>query len=123
MPKEFSRSKRVAAQIQRELAQLIQLEIKDPRVGMVTISAVDLSSDLSYAKVYITVLGSDHTPEEAVEALNHAAGFLRHELGRRVVLRIVPHLTFIYDESVERGASLSALIDASLASSKTEGRS
>lgn len=120
MPKEFSRSKRVAAQIQRELAQLIQLEIKDPRVGMVTLSGVELSNDLSYAKVYFTVLGNNHTPQDAVEALNHASGFLRHELGRRIALRTLPHLTFIYDESVERGASLSALIDASLASSNTE---
>ena len=123
MPREFSRSTRVAAQIQRELAQLIQLEIKDPRVGMVTLSGVELSSDLGYAKVYFTVLGNEHTPEEVVAALNHAAGYLRHELGRRLVLRTLPQLTFVYDETVERGASLSALIDAGLSSSKTRDQS
>jgi ribosome-binding factor A len=114
MPREFSRSKRVAAQIQRELAQLIQFELKDPRLGLVTVSGVDLSRDLAYAKVYVTVLAADESVEEVLETLNKAAGFLRHELGRRLTTRVTPQLTFLYDASVERGANLSALIDKAL---------
>ncbi len=115
MPREFSRTKRVAAQVQRELAQLIQFEIKDPRVGLVTVSGVELSRDLAYAKVYVTVLREEHNVEEVLEALNHAAGFLQRELGKRLSIRVTPHLTFLYDASVERGANLSALIDAAVA--------
>lgn len=118
MPKEFSRTKRVAAQIQRELAQLIQFEVKDPRVGLVTVSGIDLSRDLAYAKVYVTVLDTGHDIDEVLEALNHAAGFLQRELGKRLSIRVTPHLTFLYDASVERGANLSALIDAAVAPKK-----
>jgi len=116
MPREFSRSKRVEAQIQRELAQLIQFALKDPRVGLVTVSGVEVSRDLAYAKVYVTALGTEeHSVEEMLEALNHAAGFLRRELGKHLTTRVTPQLTFIYDASVEQGASLSALIDAAVA--------
>jgi ribosome-binding factor A len=116
MPREFSRSKRVEAQIQRELAQLIQFELKDPRVGLVTVSGVEVSRDLAYAKVYVTALGTEeHSVEEMLAALNHAAGFLRRELGKHLTTRVTPQLTFIYDASVERGANLSALIDAAVA--------
>jgi len=114
MPREFSRTRRVAAQIQRELAELIQFEVKDPRVGLITVSGVDVTRDLAYAKVFVTVLDSEHSIEEALEALNHAAGYLRRELGRRMKLRITPELTFLYDASVERGANLSALINSAL---------
>lgn len=117
MPREFSRTKRVEAQIQRELAQLIQFELKDPRVGLVTVSGVEVSKDLAYAKVFITALGDEqHSVDEMLAALNHAAGFLRRELGKHLTTRVTPQLSFIYDESVERGASLSALIDAALGS-------
>ncbi len=115
MPKEFSRTQRVAAQVQRELAQLIQFEVKDPRVGMVTISAVDVSRDLSYAKIYVTVLSVDNDVEKALEGLNKAAGFLRRELGKRLSIRVTPQLTFLYDASIENGANLSALIDKAIA--------
>ncbi|MFC1747255.1 30S ribosome-binding factor RbfA [Pseudomonadota bacterium] len=118
MAREFSRSKRVAAQIQRELAELIQFEVKDPRVGLITVSAVDVTRDLAYAKVFITMFDTEHSVEEAVEALNHAAGYLRRELGRRMKLRITPELTFLYDASVERGANLSALINSAVDSDK-----
>ena len=119
MAREFNRSQRVAAQIQRELAELIQFEVKDPRVGLVTVSAVDVTRDMAYAKVYITMFDSDHSVDEVLAALNHAAGFLRHELGRRMKLRITPQLTFLYDASVERGANLSALINAALAADRS----
>ncbi len=120
MPKEFSRTKRVAAQVQRELAQLIQFEVKDPRVGMVTVSAVELSRDLSYAKVYVTVLSVDNDVEKALEGLNKAAGFLRRELGKRLSIRVTPQLTFLYDASVENGANLSALIDKAISGSDSK---
>lgn len=114
MPREFSRSKRVAAQVQRELAQLIQFEVKDPRVGLVTVSGVELSRDLAYAKVFVTVLGAEQNVDEVLGALNHASGFMQRELGKRLSIRVTPHLTFLYDASVERGANLSALIDAAI---------
>ena len=118
MPKEFNRTQRVAAQIQRELAQLIQFEVKDPRVGLVTVSGVDVTRDLAHAKVYITVLDESHDVEGAIEGLNRASGFLRRALGKALTMRAVPELHFMYDASVERGANLSALIDAAVASDK-----
>jgi len=111
MSKEFSRTRRVGEQMQRELAQLIQREVKDPRLGMVTVSGVDVSRDYSTAKVYITVLGENADPAQTLSILNKVSGFLRHELGQRMVLRTIPALTFHYDESVERGSELSRLID------------
>lgn len=118
MPREFSRARRVEAQIQRELAQLIQFEVKDPRVGLVTISGVEVSRDFSHAKVFVTVLDAKHPVPEVLAALNHAAGFLRRELGTRMTLRVLPQLQFVYDASVERGANLSALIDAAVAADR-----
>ena len=116
MPREFPRSRRVGEQIQRELAELIRDEVKDPRVGMVTVSAVEVTKDLAHAKVYITVLNGE--PAESVEGLTRAAGFLRRELGRRMTMRSVPLLHFQYDDSVSRGNELSALIDQAIASDR-----
>jgi ribosome-binding factor A len=110
MPREFSRARRVAEQLQRELADLIHRELKDPRVGLVTITAVELSKDLAYAKVLVSSLGEGQPHAELVSTLQHAAGFLRHELGGRMRLRIIPELRFVYDESLERAAKLEALI-------------
>lgn len=111
MGREFSRSRRVGEQIQRELAELVQRELKDPRLGMVTISAVDVTRDLSVAKVYFTVLDSEHDVQQTQQGLSHAAGFLRRELGHRMKLRVVPELRFYFDSSIENGSRLSALID------------
>jgi ribosome-binding factor A len=111
MPRDYSRTLRVAEQIQRELADMIRLEVKDPRVGMVTLTDVEVSADYAHAKVFFTTLGDDDQIAAATAGLNHAAGFLRHELGQRVKLRGVPQLHFVYDESVERGIRLSQLID------------
>ena len=111
MPKEFSRTRRVAEQMQRELAQLIQFEIKDPRVGMVTVSAVEVSKDLSVAKVFISTLGDEQELNDTVVVLDKAAGFLRHELGRRMTIRAVPELRFHIDKSIAQGRRLSDLID------------
>lgn len=115
MPKEFSRTRRVGEQMQRELAQLIQQEIHDPRLGMVTVSAVKVTRDLSLARVYITVLGEDADPAQSLKVLSGASGFLRHELARRMVIRSVPELRFQFDESVVRGREISSLIDEALA--------
>ncbi|MGY4533281.1 ribosome-binding factor A [Pseudomonas sp. TE3786] len=117
MAKEYSRTQRIGDQMQRELAQLIRREVKDPRVGLVTVTAVDVSRDVGHAKIFITVMGQD-TPEEIaqnVKALNLAAGFLRMQLARAMKLRSVPQLHFHYDESVMRGAHLSSLIERAVA--------
>lgn len=112
------RIQRIADQIQRELADLIRMELKDPRLGMVTVSAVKVSKDLGYADVYVTVLGkdldTDHAPSIAV--LNNAAGFLRAELGRRIQVRVIPRLRFHYDEVTMRGNRMNALITSAIAS-------
>jgi ribosome-binding factor A len=118
--KEFSRSRRVGEQIQRELAELVQRELKDPRLGMVTISAVEVSKDLSVAKVFFTVLNPGHDPEQTLRGLSHAAGFLRRELGHRMKLRVVPELRFQYDRSIEDGSRLSALIDEAVSKDKSK---
>ena len=111
MPKDFSRTRRVGEQIQREIAQLIQQEIKDPRIGLVTISAVKVSRDMSHATIYFTVLDESHPLEETLKVLEGASGFLRHELAKRMSLRIMPQLHFKYDESIAYGNELSALIN------------
>jgi ribosome-binding factor A len=114
MPKDYPRSRRIAEQIQRELSDIIRLELKDPRVGMITITDVEVTSDHEHAKVFFTRLGNlnDVANTAAVtHALEHAAGFLRSELAHRMRLRIVPQLHFEYDESIERGVRLSKLID------------
>jgi ribosome-binding factor A len=117
MAKEYSRTQRIGDQMQRELAELIRREVKDPRVGLVTITAVDVSRDLGHAKVFITVMGQDDTDAvpQTLKALNSAASFLRLHLGRAMQLRSVPQLHFHFDESVSRGVHLSALIERAVA--------
>ncbi|WP_127476836.1 30S ribosome-binding factor RbfA [Sulfurivermis fontis] len=114
---QSTRSRRVGEQMQRELALLIQQELKDPRLGMITVSGVEVTRDFAHAKVFVTVLGDDAGQvEKSLEGLRHAAGFLRRELGRRMQLRTIPELHFVHDTSVERGTRLSALIDQAVAS-------
>ena len=108
MPREFSRTKRVSEVIRRELADIIATRLNDPRVNLVSITAVDVSKDMKHAKVYITQMGEDC---QALNALIHAAGYLRRELGSRLAMKITPELRFAYDHSVERGVALSRLID------------
>ncbi len=115
MPRDFDRTRRIAEQIQRELAKLIQMQMKDPRLGMVTVASVEVSRDLSNAKVYVTVFNKDDNPKIAIEILQNAAGYLRHELGKLVKLRILPQLRFIYDDTVAKGAHMSALIARAVA--------
>lgn len=106
--KSFPRSRRVAQQIQRTLSELLRREIKDPRLGMVTLTEVRVSNDLAHAKVYYSVLGGD--PEQTREILDEAADMLRGPLGRALGLRHSPELHFVHDELIEGGARLSALI-------------
>ena len=115
MPREFSRTQRLGEQLRRELSALIRDEIKDPRLGMVTITDVEVSRDLGHAKVYFTVL-PDERQQQSVTVLNGASGFLRRELGRILSVRAVPHLHFFIDESIERGAHISSLIESAVAS-------
>jgi ribosome-binding factor A len=111
-----NRSRRVAEQIRQELADVLWREIKDPRVKGVTITAVEVSPDLEHAKVWFTVLAGDR--QAVAKGLASSVGFLRRELAHRMRLRMVPSLTFQYDESVERGAHLSRLIDQAVEEDK-----
>ena len=123
MPAEFSRTQRLGEQIKRDLALLIQRELKDPRIGMVTVNFVDLSTDLSYADVNVTALVSDDSDEKIIESLiilNEASTFLRMELGRALKVRKVPHLRFHYDDSLKRGARINALIHQALQSDRSD---
>lgn len=124
MAKEYSRTQRIGDQMQRELALLIQREVKDPRLGLVTITAVEVARDLSHAKVFITVMGQDDNAEvikQNTSILNDAAGFLRMHLGKAMKLRTVPQLHFSYDASIRRGAELSALIERAVAEDRRHG--
>lgn len=112
MPKDFARTERVAEQIQRELAELLRLEVKDPRVRMVTLTGVEVARDYSHAKVYYTTLKGEN--KDVQKGLERASGFLRSQLAHAMKLRVVPQLHFLYDVSVERGARLSRLIDEAI---------
>ena len=118
MAREFSRTDRVGSQIQRELAQLVRDELNDPRLGMITIQAVKVVRDFSHAKVYFTVLGGEMGVAETSKVLKETAPFFRHELGHRLNIRSLPQLHFEYDESIEKGAQLSALIEQAVESDK-----
>ncbi|SDH40958.1 30S ribosome-binding factor RbfA [Nitrosomonas sp. Nm132] len=115
MSKDFSRTQRVADQIQRELADMIKTEVKDPRVGMITITGVEVTRDYAHAKIFYTSINSNKENNITIEeGLKHANGFLRSQLSSRMRLRVIPQLHFIYDESVERGLYLSRLIDEAI---------
>ena len=114
MPREFSRSERVAGELRRELARLIQMEVKDPAVGFISVSDVEVSRDLSHAKVFVTVFEEDKA-RESIRALNKAAGFLRGRLGQEMRIRSVPELSFRHDDSVETGQRMDRLIDQAVA--------
>lgn len=112
--RDFSRSERLASQIQRELAALIQTEIKDPGLGLPSILEVQVSKDLAYARIYFSVLN----PEDAagcLQALDRAGGYLQREIGKRLKSRVTPKLSFIYDDTDIRGRELADLIDSAVA--------
>lgn len=118
MAKDSTRTRRIAEQIQRELAELVRLELKDPRVGLITLTDVEVTHDHEHAKVYFTLMGNQQQVEETTKGLQRAAGFLRSQLAHRMQLRIVPDLRFVYDTSVERGMDLSRLIDEAITQDK-----
>ena len=110
MSNDFKRTDRVSENIRRKLAEIIQMEFSDPRLtGFITLTAVTISKDLAHAKVYFTVLNDE--PQKAALVLNTASGYFRSLLARRIKLRIIPQLHFVYDESVEYGKKLRRLID------------
>ena len=113
-----NRSHRVADQIQRDLTELIARELKDPRVGMVTLQAVEVTPDYAHAKVFFSLLMGD--PAETAEALNQAAGFLRNGLFKRLHIHTVPTLHFVFDRTTERAADMNALIAQAVASRSKE---
>ncbi len=114
MPREFNRSERVAGSLRRELARLIQTDLKDPDVGFVSLSDVEVSRDISHAKVYITVFEPEKA-KSSLKALQRAAGYLRKRLGQEMRIRAVPELHFVHDDSVESGQNMDRLIDSALA--------
>jgi ribosome-binding factor A len=111
--KKSGRPQKLGDLIQREVSDLIRLELRDPRVGMITITSVDVSPDMTHAKIYFTVLEKDKL-QDTLAGLKRSAGFLRAQLAKRVQMYTTPELRFVYDESVERGDRLSRLIDAAL---------
>ena len=114
MPRDFPRTRRVGEQLQRELAVLIRDQLSDPRLGMVSISAVEVSRDLSHAKVFVSTLGTRQEADDSLHVLQGAAGYLRRMLGQRVQMRNIPQLSFRLDQSMAEGARISALIDAAV---------
>jgi ribosome-binding factor A len=115
VPKEFQRSRRVEEQIQRLLAELIRREVKDPRVGLVTITAVEVTRDLSHAKVFFLPFDGKRPIADVLAALASAAGFLRIHLKKQMQMRHVPELQFLPDETIDRAVRLSALINTAVA--------
>ncbi len=117
--KSFSRKDRVSEQIRREIAELIRGELKDPRVGMVSITDVEVTADYAHAKIFFSTLsGSEHI-ESVMEGLQQASGFLRRELGKRIRIHTTPQLHFVFDQSLERGADLTKLIQKAVAISES----
>jgi ribosome-binding factor A len=116
MPREFSRNQRLGSQIQRTLSGLLRVETKDPGLKAVSLTAVDLSRDLSVARVYFSLLNPDDDPQPALQGLQRAAGFLRGKLGKSLGIRHVPELRFVHDDRIAQGAEISRLIDDALKS-------
>ena len=115
MAKEYSRTSRVSQQVQKELARILQQEVKDPRIGMVTISGVDITRDLAYAKVFVTFLTiGEQTNDESLEGINAAAGYIRRLLGKAMRLRIVPEVRFCFDETLTEGLRISEMVSSAV---------
>lgn len=118
MQKDSNRPRRVAELIRRELAVLISRELDDPHAHQITLTGVEVSRDLSSARIYFSLLSGASEAKQVVKSLNRAAGFLRHALMGCVTLRTVPTLRFYFDESVERGAKIDALIEMAISEDK-----
>lgn len=112
MAREFSRSDRVASQFHKEIAELLRTEVREAKLGMVTVSSVEVSKDLAVAKAYVSFLGAAEPPQRCIKLLNEWIPQLRHLLGRRVRMRVMPELRFLHDDSIERGMRMDALLDS-----------
>ncbi|MDH4056316.1 MAG: 30S ribosome-binding factor RbfA [Gammaproteobacteria bacterium] len=119
MPREFSRSKRLGNEVLRTLNELVRFETKDPSLKMVSLSSLELSRDLSVARVYFSMLDPNGDPAPVQEGLERASGFLRSRLGREVKIRHVPELRFAHDDSAAEAQRISSLIDRALDSDKS----
>lgn len=120
MQRDFSRTDRVAQQVQQEIAMILQRDFKDPRIGWTTVSAVEVSKDLAYVTVFVTFFGKEgEEVQEAIEILNKAGGFFRSEIGKRMRLRIVPEVKFEYDNSLVTGIEMSRKVDDAISKDKT----
>mgnify|MGYP000471332440 CR=1 FL=1 len=122
MQRDFSRTDRVAQQVQQEIAMILQRDFKDPRVGWVTVSSVEVTKDLAYVTVFVTLLGQEDQEEkvkETIEILNNAKGFFRSEIGKRMRLRIVPEVKFAYDDSLVTGIEMSRKVDEAINKDKS----
>lgn len=120
MAREFTRSDRVASQFQRELAELLRTDLKDPHLGMVTLCDLEVTRDMSLIKAYVSFLGANESPEKCTKILNEHAPKLRRALSGRVRLRVMPELRFIHDDSIERGMKMDQLLDSLRASTPKE---
>jgi ribosome-binding factor A len=111
MPREFSRNQRLGAQVLRTLSELLRFEIKDPSLDGVSLTAVEMTRDLSVARIYFSLLKPDQDPDPALQGLERASGFLRGKLGSALKVRHVPELRFLHDDSVAHGIEISRLIE------------
>src|SRR5687768_8727930 len=111
MSESKPRHRRIEGELQRSLSEIVSREVKDPRVGSITITEVKIAADMSTARVFFTPFASKHSPEEVLEGLTRASGFLRGEVGRRLGLRHAPKLEFEFDDSFDKAAKLTELID------------
>ncbi|SHM49815.1 ribosome-binding factor A [Caldanaerovirga acetigignens] len=108
---EFSRTERVSVEIQKAVSEIINNELKDPRIqGLISVTKVDVSKDLRYAKIFLSIYGDEETKHNVLEALNHAEGFIKRELANRVRLKFMPKLNFKLDESIEYSIYISKLL-------------
>jgi ribosome-binding factor A len=120
MSAKSQRLARIEGEMQRVLSTLVSREVRDPRVGNVTITAVSIAPDMSTARIWFMPFGDKHTPDEVGEGLNRAAGFLRGELGRALSLRHAPKLEFVYDQQIENADKLTRLIDGAVKSDQSK---
>jgi len=116
MSAKSQRLARIEGEMQRVLSTLVSREVRDPRVGNITLTAVSVAPDMSSARVFFVPFGDQHSPEEVSEGLNRAAGFLRGEVGRSLSLRHAPKLEFVYDQQIEHADKLTRLIDGAVKS-------
>jgi ribosome-binding factor A len=122
MPREFTRNVRLGAQLHRTLSELIRFETKDPGLAEVSLTVVELSRDLSVAKIFFSLLNPDSDPQLALDGLKRASGFLRSRLASELTVRHVPELRFVHDDSVAHGAKISSLIDKATGAGRNNGQ-